>query len=589
MRAAIAAAAVGDEQKREDPTVNELESARRCAPRPGGGRLPADGDDGEPDRAAPPHRAGRRAARRGELPRLHLRARRARRPLGRRHAGPAGRRRPLHAASRFAPPLAFPRSTRHGRGSSGSRTRTTPPAGASGRSRRSTSCARSATSSTSASISTARGCSTRPSRAGRRRRRSAGASTRSRSASRRVSAARSARSSPDPRRRWRAPAASSTSSAARCGRRGSSRPRASTRSTTTSSGSPTTTRARSGSPSASPRRGSAVDPDRVETNFVQVDVAPLDARRGDGAARRARRRPLRDDPSHAAPRGHPPRRRRRRHRPRARADPARAGRSCQRLRRSARSSSARLRRPSPSSARRRSAPSVFRGDELLWQRRGRPRGRRGRNGRLARDPVPDRLDHEDLHGRLRPPAPRRRRALARRPARPVHSRRARTRRRSGGCSRTRPASSASRPARSGRRCRRRAREELVERTADAEQPLAPGSWWHYSNLAFALLGEVVARQTGGTWEDALRRAGARAARAPADDGRRARSPRRAATSSSRTRTSRSSSPIRTSAAPVRSASSGRRPAISRAGARSSPPATSGCSLRPRSRRCRTSA
>ena len=48
------------------------------------------------------------------------------------------------------------------------------------------------------------------------------------------------------------------------------------------------------------------------------------------------------------------------------------------------------------------------------------------------------------------------------------------------------------------------REELVARTADAEELLAPGSWWHYSNLAFALLGEVVARATGGTWEEALR-------------------------------------------------------------------------------------
>ena len=47
------------------------------------------------------------------------------------------------------------------------------------------------------------------------------------------------------------------------------------------------------------------------------------------------------------------------------------------------------------------------------------------------------------------------------------------------------------------------REELVARTADAEQLLAPGSWWHYSNLAFALLGEVVARAHGGTWEEAL--------------------------------------------------------------------------------------
>ncbi|HXH89772.1 MAG TPA: serine hydrolase domain-containing protein [Gaiellaceae bacterium] len=48
------------------------------------------------------------------------------------------------------------------------------------------------------------------------------------------------------------------------------------------------------------------------------------------------------------------------------------------------------------------------------------------------------------------------------------------------------------------------REELVAGTTDAEQLLRPGSWWHYSNLAFALLGEVVARKTGGTWEEALR-------------------------------------------------------------------------------------
>ncbi len=47
------------------------------------------------------------------------------------------------------------------------------------------------------------------------------------------------------------------------------------------------------------------------------------------------------------------------------------------------------------------------------------------------------------------------------------------------------------------------REELVARTADAEQLLPPGTWWHYSNLAFALLGEVVARLSGTTWEEAL--------------------------------------------------------------------------------------
>ena len=47
------------------------------------------------------------------------------------------------------------------------------------------------------------------------------------------------------------------------------------------------------------------------------------------------------------------------------------------------------------------------------------------------------------------------------------------------------------------------RKELLSGTAEAEQVLDPGSWWHYSNLAFALLGEVVARAHGGTWEEAL--------------------------------------------------------------------------------------
>ena len=47
------------------------------------------------------------------------------------------------------------------------------------------------------------------------------------------------------------------------------------------------------------------------------------------------------------------------------------------------------------------------------------------------------------------------------------------------------------------------REELLSGTSDAEQVLEPGSWWHYSNLAYALLGEVVARADGGAWEEAL--------------------------------------------------------------------------------------
>jgi len=40
------------------------------------------------------------------------------------------------------------------------------------------------------------------------------------------------------------------------------------------------------------------------------------------------------------------------------------------------------------------------------------------------------------------------------------------------------------------------REELVAGLGEAEQVLAPGERWHYSNLAFALLGEIVARRSG---------------------------------------------------------------------------------------------
>jgi CubicO group peptidase (beta-lactamase class C family) len=47
------------------------------------------------------------------------------------------------------------------------------------------------------------------------------------------------------------------------------------------------------------------------------------------------------------------------------------------------------------------------------------------------------------------------------------------------------------------------REELLAGLAQAEQVLEPGAAWHYSNLAYALLGEVVARAHGGSWEEAL--------------------------------------------------------------------------------------
>ena len=44
------------------------------------------------------------------------------------------------------------------------------------------------------------------------------------------------------------------------------------------------------------------------------------------------------------------------------------------------------------------------------------------------------------------------------------------------------------------------RERLFEALAESEQVLDPGAHWHYSNLAFALLGEVIARRSGTAYE-----------------------------------------------------------------------------------------
>ena len=48
------------------------------------------------------------------------------------------------------------------------------------------------------------------------------------------------------------------------------------------------------------------------------------------------------------------------------------------------------------------------------------------------------------------------------------------------------------------------RTGLVSGLADAERVLPPGARWHYSNLAFALLGEVVARRSGLEFEEYVR-------------------------------------------------------------------------------------
>lgn len=49
------------------------------------------------------------------------------------------------------------------------------------------------------------------------------------------------------------------------------------------------------------------------------------------------------------------------------------------------------------------------------------------------------------------------------------------------------------------------REELIGGLEDAELVLRPGEQWHYSNLVFALLGEIVMRVSGESYADVLQR------------------------------------------------------------------------------------
>jgi CubicO group peptidase (beta-lactamase class C family) len=48
------------------------------------------------------------------------------------------------------------------------------------------------------------------------------------------------------------------------------------------------------------------------------------------------------------------------------------------------------------------------------------------------------------------------------------------------------------------------REELLAGLEDAERVLRPAETWHYSNLAFGLLGEIVARRNEASYEETLR-------------------------------------------------------------------------------------
>ena len=255
--------------------------------------------------------------------------------------------------------------------------------------------------------------------------------------------------------------------------------------------------------SASPTAGLAVDPD------ARRDELRPDRRRtaleggGDDAAGRAGCRPVGHDPPDDPARGDAPRRLRRGHRRRARRDSAGTGSACQRLTCSARTSNAGsppLRRRSgcprsarPSSATARRCGSRRSGMADVEAKRDATPETQYRIGSITKtftavgimqlrdagelsldDPLTAYLP-ESAHG------PTIGRMLA-------HS---------SGLQREPPGEI-------WETMKAPSREELLTGTGDAEQVLDPGTWWHYSNLAFALLGEVVARAHGGTWEDALR-------------------------------------------------------------------------------------
>ena len=283
MRRAIAEAAVGDEQKREDPSVNELQRASRTLLGPGGGDLPADRDDGEPDRAEDPVAARRRPHRRAARARRDLRVRRpcgARRP---RDARRAGRARATHARCRCAPPprratkaadqRAAVLALENTHNSSGGRVWRLDELDDDVETARELGLAVHLDGARLLNAAVALGVA--PAEiAARLRHRHALPLEGSRLPARRAP-------------RWlaradgRARAARSTCSAGRCGRPGSSRRPASTRSTTTSSGSPTTTRGRDAWRRARTRRGCPSISGRCETNFVQIDVAALGLARAD--------------------------------------------------------------------------------------------------------------------------------------------------------------------------------------------------------------------------------------------------------------------------------------------------------------------
>ena len=252
--------------------------------------------------------------------------------------------------------------------------------------------------------------------------------------------------------------------------------------------------------------GIPVELDRVETNFVQIDTSRLDLPRADVLAASEPRAPgsrhLRPD---AHPRRHPSRPRRRRHRPRARARSggARGASSVPEslpvaeLDRLLATAQAEQRMPSVSAC-------VFRDGEIVWERalgvadvatsRAATTDDVYRIGSITKTFTAVLVMQLVDEGRIDLEAPLRTYL----PEAPVGPTIRMALSHLTGVQREPPGEiweSMQPPT----------REELIAGLEDAELVLGPGEQWHYSNLVFALLGEIVMRVGGESYADLLQR------------------------------------------------------------------------------------
>ena len=121
-----------------------------------------------------------------------------------------------------------------------------------------------------------------------------------------------------------------------------------------------------------------------------------------------------------------------------------------------------------------------------------------------RRPVPDRLQHQDLHRGDGHAAARRGPARRSTTCSATTCPRCPTRSRSGSASPTSRAWPASRSATSGRPSRTRPPRSCGATSTTSSGSLRPHDHWHYSNVVYAMLGQLIEELDGRSWEESLR-------------------------------------------------------------------------------------